>query len=132
MMIVAVIVIMALSRSKNIPSLLEKITFLLDSSQLDLHSLKFILQIAICCLEVVSLLQPFATAILSVTTILQGSPLLFQTHHLCRTGRFVLPTNSMENHEDKSVVRGELVWFCIISLVNTYVGAINTLVMQTA
>lgn len=132
MMIVAVIVIMALSRSKNIPSLFKKITFLLDPGHLDLHSLKFILQIAICRLEVVSLLQPFATAILSVTTILQGSPLLLQTHHLCRTGTSVLPTNSMKNHEDKSVARGELVWFCIISLVNPYVRAINTLVMQTA
>ena len=95
MMIVIVIMIVALPCSQDLASLLIKIAFLLDPCQFDFYPLKFVLQITICCLKVVSLLKSLATTILSVATVLQRTSLLLQAYDLRKTGGFLLRTNSL-------------------------------------
>ncbi|OAD54207.1 hypothetical protein WN48_08270 [Eufriesea mexicana] len=116
---------------QDLASLLVEIAFLLDPSQLDLHPLKFILQVSIRRLEVVTLLQPLATAILSVATVLQGPSLLLQTHDLRRTGGSVLRTNSMEDGAYTNLIGGESVLsarsllHCLISLLISVIPVVS-------
>lgn len=82
LVVLVVPVVLVAPRAENFVPLLVHVAFLRQLGIFNLYLLEFDLKVPVGGLEVVTLLQPLASAVLRVSAVFQGPSLLLQSHDL--------------------------------------------------